>query len=207
MKIVILTFVLIVSIASYGQDNFTKDHFKALKKTLPKGLIVKPNYFDKYVSVSTGKIVFNGKRQGEMDEQRTGHTWRFYLYYIDGKWSSSQSITYIFEYRASNWLFIDNLDILLANSNKESRQGIGEHIKVDLSEAEQSRNVISGGNIEERYYLKGGVTEKWLGQISQNGYFSRIKVYGKDGFVWEVLDGANFQEMAKSFLKVKESNK
>lgn len=200
MKKIIIALSLI-SFISFSQ-NITKEDYKKIKTEFKGDLKIEPDFFKNVIWIKTKKIAF----MGMTSPSSLGGSTRVHQFYFGVKKDSlgkfyTTMIHYVFNYKASNWIFADKISLIVAPTNDDTRIGIGNRYEIVVSDETPYREVKGDGNIEEEYDIAESVDlVKWIKEIAETGNYTRIRASGSKGYEEFVLRGKDMQESAKSLL-------
>ena len=174
-----------------------------MKKQLYSGLIIKPDYIEKVIWIKTPKIYVNGYiKPFSFSTYSPDITHQFYFRVTkneNGNFVRS-GLRYAIRYSSSSWLFIDKLMIRTASTNKETRAGLGTEYNVIFNEEKSNRDVRSGGINEKFDIYNDEQIIEWLKDVAYTNNFSRMRIYGTNGYRDTTIKQKYLQPFAKAIL-------
>lgn len=201
-KLLLVIFTFIVFIASSQKQNLTKEDWKLIKSTA-KGLRVEPDFFNNVIWVKTKDIAFMGMTK----PSSMGGSTRVHRFYFGVKKDTTgkfylTAVRYVFNYKAASWIFADDLQLIVSESNNDTRVGLGNKYKIDLTEDKSPiRDVKGNGLIEEQYDVSQSVDIfKWLKEVAETGHYTRIRANGSKGYEEFVLRGSDLKDDANDLI-------
>ena len=205
MKTIVFITLIVLQTIGFAQEPITKEDVKKIQKLLPEELIIKPDYFEKEIWVLTPKISTLGK-VGTFENVDKTHELYFRVVKNKNGDFVRNDLRYRFNYKSTNWLFISKIVIRTAKTNKETRAGLGTEYIVDLSQDKASREVGGGGILEKFDIYNNENIYKWVKDVALTGNFTRMRIYGDEGYIDHAIKGNGFQSYAKAIIVALESD-
>jgi hypothetical protein len=187
----------------------TKADVDELERKFPN-CIIKADYVEQRIWVSSNPIYFGSNSplsfvigEPSISSTESKKTKFYFLVRKDEKGLYRAGLRYKLAYQSSSWLFINEILIITALTNDETRKGVGNRyeIKVNHDDKDNEVNIYGSPSVSETIDIYDNpLIEKWLTDVAENSKFSRIRYKGSKGYEDAALRVKDLQPQAIAIL-------